>query len=51
MWGRVRYTVKKETLRVYFPNPNAKLPIVMRDGNISLLPWGRRKEQVGNLSR
>jgi hypothetical protein len=21
----------------------------MKDGNISLLPWGRRKEQEGNL--
>jgi hypothetical protein len=32
-----------------FPNPQAKLPILMRDGNISLMEWGRRKEQEGNL--
>ena len=49
MCGGVRYTIKKETLRVYFPNPQAQLPILMKDGNISLLPWGRRKEQEGNL--
>lgn len=49
MCGGVRYTIKKETLRVYFPNPRAQLPILMRDGNVSLLPWGRRKEQKGNL--
>jgi len=49
MCGGVRYTTNKETVRVYFPNPQAKLPILMRDGNISLMPWGRRKEQEGNL--
>ena len=49
MCGGVRYTIKKETLRVYFPNPHAQLPILMKDGNISLLTWGRRKEQEGNL--
>ena len=49
MCDGVRYTIKKETLRVFFPNPNAKLPILMKDGNVSLLPWGRRKEQDGEL--
>ena len=49
MCGGVRYTIKNETVRAYFPNPQAKLPILMRDGNISLMPWGRRKEQEGNL--
>jgi len=45
MCGGVRYN----SVKVYFPNPNAQLPILMKDGNISLLPWGRRKEQEGNL--
>ena len=49
MCGGARYTTNKETVRVFFPNPQAKLPILMRDGNISLMPWGRRKEQEGNL--
>lgn len=49
MCGGIRYPIKKETLKVYFPNPYAQLPILMKDGNVSLLPWGRRKEQEGNL--
>lgn len=49
MCGGVQYIIKKETLKIYFPNPQAQLPIIMKDGNISLLPWGRRKEQEGHL--
>lgn len=49
MCGGVRYIFKNETVCVFFPNPYAQLPILMKDGNISLLPWGRRKEQEGNL--
>ncbi len=49
MCGGVRYTIKEEILRVFFPNPYARLPVAMRDGNVSLLPWGRRKDQQGNL--
>ncbi len=43
MRGGVRYIIKKETVRVYFPNPQAKLPLLMKDGNTSLLPWEIRK--------
>ncbi|MCU7835733.1 MAG: hypothetical protein KZQ83_10855 [gamma proteobacterium symbiont of Taylorina sp.] len=49
MCGGVKYTINKEIIRVYFTNPQAKLPKLMNDGNISLFPWGRRKEQEGNL--
>ena len=49
MCGGVRYTIKKETFRVFFPNPYAKLPVLMRDGKVSLVPWGRRKQEDGNL--
>lgn len=49
MCGGIRYIIKKETVRVYFPNPQAQLPVLMKDGTVSLLPWGRRKEQEGNL--
>ena len=48
MCGGVSYTIKGESLRVFFPNPAAKLPILMRDGNMSFFPWERRKEQAGN---
>jgi len=49
MCGGVRYKIEKEAIRVFFPNPKAKLPVVMKDGNVILLPWGRRKEQEGKL--
>jgi len=49
MCGGVRYNINQESVRVYFPNPQAQLPVIMKDGNISLLPWGRRKEQEGKL--
>jgi len=38
-----------DILRVYFPNPKAKLPAQKKDGSIILLPWGRRQQQAGNL--
>jgi len=49
MCGGVNYTIKGEKVNVYFPNPEAKLPILMRDGCIGLYFWGRRKEQAGRL--
>jgi len=45
MCGGVRYN----SIQVYFPNPQTQLSVIMKDGNISLLPLGRRKEQEGNL--
>lgn len=51
MCGSVKHTIKNETIRVYFPNPQAKLPILMRGRNISLLPWdvGKKPPQKGGL--
>lgn len=49
MCGGVYYTFNGEDIRVYFPNPKAKLPVRKKDGNAVLLPWGRRKEQKGVL--
>lgn len=49
MCGGVRYTAKKETLKVYFPNPYAQLPLLTKAGETILMPWGRRKEQAGHL--
>lgn len=49
MCGGVYYTFDGEDIRVYFPNPKAKLPVRKRDGSIVLLPWGRRKDQKGIL--
>ncbi len=38
-----------DILRVYFPNPKARLPVQKKDGSNILLPWGRRQQQSGNL--
>lgn len=49
MCGGVYYTYNGQDVRVYFPNPKARLPAIQRDGTPGLLPWGRRQEQHGQL--
>jgi len=49
MCGGVQYQYKGETVKTYFPNPNAELPILMKNQSIELIRWGRRKEQQGYL--
>ena len=49
MCGGVQYQYKEETVKTYFPNPNAELPILMKNKSIELIRWGRRKEQHGYL--
>lgn len=49
MCGGVYYTANGQDTRVWFPNPKARLPVAMRNGDIHLLPWGRRHEQAGRL--
>lgn len=49
MCGGVYYTLNGEEFRVYFPNPKATLPVQRKAGGSVLLPWGRRKEQAGEL--
>ena len=39
---------KGEEYRYYFPNPKAVLPVKTKTETV-LIPWGRRKEQVGRL--
>ena len=51
MCGGVYYSFSNDDLRVYFPNPKAMLPVVTRSGDPVLLPWGRRKEQSGELPK
>ena len=43
MCGGVYYTHNGQDVRVYFPNPKARLPVTMRGGAIELLAWGRRQ--------
>ena len=49
MCGGVHFDYQGEVYKSFFPNPYANLPVIKRDGVIELLPWGRRKEQPGNL--
>jgi hypothetical protein len=49
MCGGIQYDYNNQVQLLYFPNPQAKLPILKRNGSIVLLPWGRRQTQAGNL--
>ena len=49
MCGGVYYSHNGQDVRVYFPNPKATLPVITKNKEIELLPWGRRKEQAGHL--
>ena len=48
MCGGVFYVHEGEVYRYYFPNPSAVLLVKTKSG-VVLMPWGRRKEQVGKL--
>jgi len=49
MCGGVYYTIEQQDTRVYFPNPKACLPVIMKNKKIELIPWGRREKQAGRL--
>jgi len=49
MCGGVYYIYNGEPHRVYFPNPNAQLPVQQRHDEPILFPWGRRQKQSGYL--
>lgn len=49
MCGGVSYRYNGDDYRHYFPNPQATLPVQLKNGTLMLLPWGRRKEQAGQL--
>lgn len=49
MCGGAEYLNNDELMTVYFPNPNATLPVLKRGGHIEQVPWGRRKQQTGTL--
>ena len=49
MCGSVYYIINEQDIRVSFPNPKARLPVITRGGGTGLLAWGRRQEQAGQL--
>jgi hypothetical protein len=49
MCGGVYYLHHGEEFRLYFPNPKAVLPVRLKNDEVVLMPWGRRKKQSGQL--
>ncbi len=49
MCDGIQYTYKGHEIKTYFENPDAMLPVRTKHGEIKLLPWGRRQQQVGDL--
>lgn len=49
MCEAVRYLFGEDLMSVAFSSSGAKLPVLLKDGSIRLLPWGRRSSQKGNL--
>lgn len=46
MCGGIEYQDQK----IFFPQPGARLPVRLRDGNVTWVTWGRReKEAVGKF--
>ena len=42
MCGGIEYQDQK----IYFPQPGASLPVRLRDGNVTWIAWGRRKDEA-----
>lgn len=50
MCGGVQFKHEgNNTLKVYFPSPQAVLPVCLKSGGHVLLPWGRREGEAGSL--
>jgi len=49
MCDGVEYRHEGNRINIYFPNPEALLPIRTRKGKTILIPWGRRQKQTGSL--
>ena len=42
MCGGIQYQDHK----IYFPQPDARLPVKLRHGDVTWIIWGRRKEEA-----
>ncbi len=47
MCGGVQFVHENQTIKTFFPNPKARLPVLTRKGDLILVPWGRRENQPG----
>ncbi len=51
MCGGVQFTHAGQSYKIYFPTPEAVLPVLLKDGAHRFLPWGRREGEDGALPR
>ncbi|AMO55877.1 hypothetical protein GZ77_07790 [Endozoicomonas montiporae] len=51
MCGGVQFDEDGQTIKTFFPNPKARLPVRTRQGQTALVPWGRREEQPGRSAQ
>ncbi|MEJ2213389.1 MAG: hypothetical protein P8Y20_04830 [Gammaproteobacteria bacterium] len=49
MCGGVSYKENEKQVKVYFPVPNASLPVLNKDKSLNKMTWGRRREEKGAL--
>lgn len=49
MCGGVKFKHDGKIQTVYFPNPKAVLPVMLKQSGHELVAWGRRKEEPGKL--
>ena len=42
MCGGIEYQGEK----IYFPQPSARLPVRLRDGSVTWIAWGKRKDEA-----
>jgi hypothetical protein len=47
--GGVSYAINRKEVKIYFPNPQAQLPILLKNRDVVLHTWGRREQQAGRL--
>ena len=47
MCGGVQFDYDGQTIKTFFPNPKARLPVLTQQGQTVLVPWGRREDQPG----
>ena len=47
MCGGAQFEVNGQTIKTFFPNPKARLPVLSRAGQPVMVPWGRREQQTG----
>lgn len=49
MCSGVFYSYQTKNIITYFTDPTAQLPAIAKNNKVVLLPWGRRKKQLGQL--